>query len=259
VRCHDFAAVVLIQAVRQTLQTVGENCAGSQNSSRRGRAGWPQGHRYSGASSFHGEVHFPATGAAFHGGQSAASLLTASPATIAQTADHPGFDVASGKPNVSGAAGASVRITPGGRLVAQNATLRLLVGSAYDVRDFQLFGGPGWVNSGHYGIEAKASIDTSTEQMISQMITRKSVALITDGRFSGGSHGFLVGHVALVRTGDRIRIDATANEISVDATEREIAARRENWKAPPLKAGRGTLAKYIRLVKSASDGCVIDE
>jgi dihydroxy-acid dehydratase len=97
----------------------------------------------------------------------------------------------------------------------------------------------------------------------------KDVALITDGRFSGGSHGFLVGHItpeaqdggpiALVRNGDRITIDATRNEISVDLTDGEIAARRKDWKAPPLKANRGTLAKYIRLVKSASDGCVTDE
>jgi dihydroxy-acid dehydratase len=97
----------------------------------------------------------------------------------------------------------------------------------------------------------------------------KDVALITDGRFSGGSHGFLVGHItpeaqdggpiALVRPGDRITIDATKNEISVDLTESEFAARRKEWKAPALKANRGTLAKYIRLVKSASEGCVTDE
>jgi dihydroxy-acid dehydratase len=97
----------------------------------------------------------------------------------------------------------------------------------------------------------------------------KDVALITDGRFSGGSHGFLVGHItpeaqeggpiALVRNGDRITIDATRNEISVDLTDQEFADRRKAWTAPPLKASRGTLAKYIRLVKSASEGCVTDE
>ncbi len=97
----------------------------------------------------------------------------------------------------------------------------------------------------------------------------KDVALITDGRFSGGSHGFLVGHItpeaqdggpiALVRNGERITIDATKNEISVDVTEAELEVRRKAWKAPPLKANRGTLAKYIRLVKSASEGCVTDE
>jgi dihydroxy-acid dehydratase len=97
----------------------------------------------------------------------------------------------------------------------------------------------------------------------------KDVALITDGRFSGGSHGFLVGHItpeaqdggpiALVCNGDRITIDATRNEISVALTDQEFAARRKEWNAPPLKATRGTLAKYIRLVKSASHGCVTDE
>ncbi len=96
----------------------------------------------------------------------------------------------------------------------------------------------------------------------------KDVALITDGRFSGGSHGFIVGHVtpeaqdggplALIRTGDRITIDAEKNAISVALPDEEIAARRAQWKAPPLKANRGTLAKYIRLVGSASKGCVTD-
>ena len=95
------------------------------------------------------------------------------------------------------------------------------------------------------------------------------VALITDGRFSGGSHGFIVGHVspeaqdggpiALVCNGDRITIDAEANTIQLEISSDEIASRREQWKAPPLKAQRGTLAKYIRLVKSASFGCVTDE
>ncbi len=97
----------------------------------------------------------------------------------------------------------------------------------------------------------------------------KDVALITDGRFSGGSHGFLVGHIApeaqeggpiaLLRNGDRITIDATRNEISVELAEDELVARRKAWTMPPFKANRGTLAKYIRLVRSASDGCVTDE
>jgi dihydroxy-acid dehydratase len=97
----------------------------------------------------------------------------------------------------------------------------------------------------------------------------KDVALITDGRFSGGSHGFLVGHItpeaqeggtlALVRTGDKITIDAEKNILSVDLTEHELAVRREAWIAPAYKSKRGTLAKYIRLVKSASEGCVTDE
>lgn len=97
----------------------------------------------------------------------------------------------------------------------------------------------------------------------------KDVALITDGRFSGGSHGFIVGHIApeaqeggpiaLVRNGDRIMIDATTNEISADLSEKELIARRSQWRMPPPKAVRGTLGKYIRLVKSASLGCVTDE
>jgi dihydroxy-acid dehydratase len=97
----------------------------------------------------------------------------------------------------------------------------------------------------------------------------KDVALLTDGRFSGGSHGFIVGHVtpeaqeggpiALVRNGDAITIDAGKNEISVAVPAEEMAARRRAWTMPPYKATRGTLAKYIRLVKSASAGCVTDE
>jgi len=96
----------------------------------------------------------------------------------------------------------------------------------------------------------------------------KDVALITDGRFSGGSHGFLVGHVtpeaqeggpiALVRNGDPITIDSTTNQISVDVAPDVLAQRKSEWEAPPLKASRGTLGKYIRLVRSASEGCVTD-
>jgi dihydroxy-acid dehydratase len=97
----------------------------------------------------------------------------------------------------------------------------------------------------------------------------KDVALMTDGRFSGGSHGFIVGHVtpeaqeggpiALIRNGDHLTIDAEKNVISVDLSDDELAARKKAWKMPPYKATRGTLAKYIRLVKSASLGCVTDE
>jgi dihydroxy-acid dehydratase len=97
----------------------------------------------------------------------------------------------------------------------------------------------------------------------------KDVALITDGRFSGGSHGFIVGHitpeaqeggpVALVQDGDIITIDATTNVLDMEVPAAEIEARRLAWKMPPYKATRGTLAKYIRLVKSASNGCVTDE
>jgi dihydroxy-acid dehydratase len=95
------------------------------------------------------------------------------------------------------------------------------------------------------------------------------VALITDGRFSGGSHGFIIGHVtpeaqeggpiALVKNGDRIRIDGNVRSIDVMISEDELALRRAAWVAPAPKATRGTLAKYMRLVKSASEGCVTDE
>ena len=97
----------------------------------------------------------------------------------------------------------------------------------------------------------------------------QSVALITDGRFSGGSHGFLVGHItpeaqeggpiALIQDGDRITIDGDENEIHVDLTNAELDRRRDVWKAPPYKATQGTLYKYIKTVKSASEGCVTDE
>ncbi len=97
----------------------------------------------------------------------------------------------------------------------------------------------------------------------------KDVALMTDGRFSGGSHGFIVGHItpeaqeggpiALVEDGDRIIIDATHNLLRVDISDGELAARRAAWTAPPYKATRGTLYKYIKNVKSASEGCVTDE
>ncbi|WP_425398184.1 dihydroxy-acid dehydratase [Aeoliella sp.] len=97
----------------------------------------------------------------------------------------------------------------------------------------------------------------------------KDVALMTDGRFSGGSHGFIVGHVtpeaqvggpiALVQNGDKITIDAEANTITVDVSDDELAKRKAEWKAPPYKATRGTLYKYIKNVKSASEGCVTDE
>lgn len=95
------------------------------------------------------------------------------------------------------------------------------------------------------------------------------VALLTDGRFSGGSHGFIVGHItpeaqvggpiALVENGDRISIDSQANRIDVELTDEVLAERKSKWEAPPLKVSRGTLFKYIKNVKSASDGCVTDE
>jgi len=95
------------------------------------------------------------------------------------------------------------------------------------------------------------------------------VALITDGRFSGGSHGFIIGHVVpeaqeggpigLIKDGDVISIDADANTLDVDVSEEEMAARRKAWNMPAYKATRGTLYKYIKNVKDASEGCVTDE
>ena len=95
------------------------------------------------------------------------------------------------------------------------------------------------------------------------------VALITDGRFSGGSHGFIIGHVVpeaqeggpigLVQDGDVIHLDADANTIDVELSEMELQARRDHWTMPPYKANRGTLYKYIKNVKTASEGCVTDE
>lgn len=95
------------------------------------------------------------------------------------------------------------------------------------------------------------------------------VALITDGRFSGGSHGFIVGHVvpeaieggpiALVQTGDTITIDSGNSRIDVEITEAELGRRQVKWVKPPYKVTRGQLAKYLRNVKDASQGCVTDE
>jgi len=96
-----------------------------------------------------------------------------------------------------------------------------------------------------------------------------SVALITDGRFSGGSHGFVVGHVtpeaaeggpiALLETGDVITIDAETNQISVDLSEAELEKRRASWAPPAPRYTRGVLAKYARTVSSASEGAVTDK
>ena len=96
----------------------------------------------------------------------------------------------------------------------------------------------------------------------------QDVALITDGRFSGGSHGFIVGHIApegqvggviaLVENGDQITIDAVKNKIDVHLSNEELRARKQKWKMPQLKANRGTLKKYIKIVSSASQGCITD-
>nr|WP_295873659.1 dihydroxy-acid dehydratase [uncultured Chitinophaga sp.] len=97
----------------------------------------------------------------------------------------------------------------------------------------------------------------------------KSVALITDGRFSGGTHGFVVGHItpeafeggniALVEDGDMIEIDAVNNTINMEVSDEELAARRARWTAPALKVSNGILFKYAKLVKNATEGCVTDE
>ena len=95
------------------------------------------------------------------------------------------------------------------------------------------------------------------------------VGLITDGRFSGGSHGFIIGHVspeaqeggpiALVEDGDQITVDVKRRSIDLDIPPDELERRRAAWTAPPLPASKGTLFKYIKNVKSASEGCVTDE
>jgi dihydroxy-acid dehydratase len=91
----------------------------------------------------------------------------------------------------------------------------------------------------------------------------KDVAMLTDGRFSGGSHGFIIGHItpeaqdggpiALIRDGDRITIDANACKLSVELSDQELASRRAAWKTPAPKATTGVLGKYVRLVRSVTD------
>ena len=97
----------------------------------------------------------------------------------------------------------------------------------------------------------------------------KDVALITDGRFSGGSHGFVVGHItpeafvggniALLRDGDEIVIDAETNRIDVSLSDDELATRRASWVQPEPRYRYGVLAKYAKLVTSASEGAVTDK
>jgi len=97
----------------------------------------------------------------------------------------------------------------------------------------------------------------------------KDVALITDGRFSGGSHGFIIGHVVpeaqeggpigLIQDGDEITIDANTRVLDVAVSDEEMAKRKAEWVMPPYKATRGTLYKFIKNVKTASEGCVTDE
>jgi dihydroxy-acid dehydratase len=107
-----------------------------------------------------------------------------------------------------------------------------------------------------------------TSEIMGQGLGKK-VALITDGRFSGGTHGFVVGHISpeaqvgglltLVEDGDIINIDADNNVLNLEVDEATLATRRERWKAPPLKATFGVLKKYASLVSSASLGCVTDQ
>ncbi len=97
----------------------------------------------------------------------------------------------------------------------------------------------------------------------------KDVALITDGRFSGGTHGFVVGHItpeaqiggniALIEDGDKIVIDAETNSLDVLISDQELEKRRKTWTAPPLKVNKGVLYKYAKNVSTASEGCVTDE
>ena len=96
-----------------------------------------------------------------------------------------------------------------------------------------------------------------------------SVALITDGRFSGGTHGFVVGHItpeaidggniALVQDGDIIVIDAVNNLLTLKVSDEDLAERRKNWKQPALKATQGVLYKYAKCVATASEGCITDK
>jgi dihydroxy-acid dehydratase len=97
----------------------------------------------------------------------------------------------------------------------------------------------------------------------------KDVALITDGRFSGGTHGFVVGHIvpeaqaggaiALIEDGDIIEINAEKNTLEVHLSDAELKERKANWKVPDLKFSSGVLYKYIKNVSTASEGCVTDE
>ena len=96
----------------------------------------------------------------------------------------------------------------------------------------------------------------------------KSIALITDGRFSGGTHGFVVGHIVpeaqeggtigLLKDGDVITIDEEKNTLSVDLSDAELAERKAAWRKPPYKFEQGVLYKYIKSVATASEGCVTD-
>jgi dihydroxy-acid dehydratase len=97
----------------------------------------------------------------------------------------------------------------------------------------------------------------------------QDVAMLTDGRFSGGSHGFIIGHIApeaqvggpiaFVEDGDIIEIDASKQTLELEVDDATMEARKAGWSAPPLKYTRGTMYKYIKCVSSAAAGCVTDE
>jgi dihydroxy-acid dehydratase len=96
----------------------------------------------------------------------------------------------------------------------------------------------------------------------------KSVALITDGRFSGGTHGFVVGHItpeaidggliAFVKDDDIIELDTVDHQMTLQVSEDEIQERKKDWKQPAIKATKGVLFKYARSVTTAAEGCVTD-
>ena len=122
------------------------------------------------------------------------------------------------------------------------------------------------------GLKAQAGAkkaQTSQVRAIMGAGLGKDVALITDGRFSGGTHGFVVGHISpeaqeggaigLLKDGDVITIDAESNSINVDVSDEELAKRKESWVQPELKFKKGVLYKYARSVSSAAQGCVTDE
>ncbi len=123
-------------------------------------------------------------------------------------------------------------------------------------------------NEGPKGAPGMPEMLKPTSAIIGAGLGRK-VALITDGRFSGGTHGFVVGHITpeafeggligLVQDDDIIEIDAVNNTINVKISDEEIAKRRSEWVQPELKVKRGVLYKYAKLVKNASEGCVTDE
>ena len=97
----------------------------------------------------------------------------------------------------------------------------------------------------------------------------KDVALITDGRFSGGTHGFVVGHIspeaqdggniALIKNGDKIIIDAVKNTLTLQVSNEELEKRKSNWVKPDLKVKNGVLYKYAKTVSDASNGCITDD